>query len=204
MVLNSWPMNPFGRVGDEPDPAGGPADPDKLVRCLDLVRSEHRTEHGRDDVEARVVEGQGLRVSFDVVGDEALRGWSPPRPVEQRRDVVDTDDRAAAPSHGHRGVAAAGRDIEHVVGRMDVDGFDEELRDEQDLGADHVVVAARPGRLLAGLDGGEIGSGRDDGHGIFPCRCVDTSQAGANGSLMTSCELGIFGRSAPLFHDRSR
>ena len=36
-------------------------------------------------------------------------------------------------------------------------GLDQELGDEQDLGPDHVVVAARPGRLLALLDGGEVG-----------------------------------------------
>ena len=32
---------------------------------------------------------------------------------------------------------------------MDVERLDEQLGDEQDLGPDHVVVAARPGRLLA-------------------------------------------------------
>ncbi len=146
-----------GRVGHEPDPAAGPADPGELVRRLDLVGCEHRAEHGRDDVEARVGEGQRFRVRLDVVGDQALGLGPPPRSVEQGRHVVDADDGAAASRGRHRGVAAAGRDVEDAVGRVDVDRFDEELGDEQDLGPDHVVVAARPGRLLASLDGGEIG-----------------------------------------------
>ena len=51
----------------------------------------------------------------------------PPRAVEQRGDVVDADDRAAAAGRGEGGVAAAGRDVEDALGRVDVERLDQQL-----------------------------------------------------------------------------
>ena len=150
----------------ESDPATRTGDAGELCGSADLVGREHRAEDRGDDVEAPIAERQRLGIGLDVVGGQALDLRSAARPVEQRRNVVDADDRAAAPRRGHRGVAAAGRDVEDGLGRMDVERFDEHLGHEQDLGPDHVVVAARPGRLLALLDGGQVGLHRDGGHGI--------------------------------------
>ena len=173
----------LGRVGDEADPAARPGDPGELVRRALLVGREHRAEHRCHDVEARVAERQRLGIGLDVVGGQALDLGPAARPIEQRGHVVDADDRAAAARGGHRGVAAAGGDVEDGLGRMDVERFDEQLGHEQDLGPDHVVVAARPGRLLACLDGGEVGLGRglrrDDGHGVSRWWYVDTHRLAA-------------------------
>ena len=111
-----------------------------------------------------VVERQRLRVALEEVGVQALGLGAPARPLEQGRDVVEADDRAAAPRRGQGGVAAAGRDVEDALGRVDVERLDEQLRHDQDLGPDHVVVAARPGRLLALLDRREVRRRRDGGH----------------------------------------
>ena len=95
------------RVGDEPDPAARPGDPDELVRGPLLVRREHRPEDRAHDVEAAVVERQRLGVALDELGVEALGLGAPTGPVEQGRDVVDADDLAAAPRGCEGGVAAA-------------------------------------------------------------------------------------------------
>jgi hypothetical protein len=53
---------------------------------------------------------------------------------------------------GERGVARAGGNAEKAFGGAHVERLDEQLRDDQDPGADHVVVAARLRRLLALFD----------------------------------------------------
>jgi hypothetical protein len=72
-------------------------------------------------------------------------------------DVIDPDCLAAEPRGGDRGISGAGRDVEDAPAGMQVGGVHEVLGDEDDAGADHGVVAARPRLLLARLDGGEIG-----------------------------------------------
>jgi len=56
--------------------------------------------------------------------DLSLRASGDDRPsssFEQLRHVVDADHRAAAPRGGEGRVAAASRDIEHPVARVDVE-----------------------------------------------------------------------------------
>ena len=77
--------------------------------------------------------------------------------LEQRFDVVGGGDLAAAARGGERGVAVAGRDVEHALVPAQVAGLGELLADDLEGGADDGVVAAGPRGLLAGLEGGEIG-----------------------------------------------
>ncbi len=138
--------------------------PDRVTRASSLaVRSwfgrEHRPEDGADDVEAAVAEREILGVALDELHLEASASVRAAGALEQRRDVVQPTTLAAPSGRGHGGVAAAGCDVEDALGRVDVERLDEELGHDEDLRADHVVVAAGPGRLLAHLDGGEIRSG---------------------------------------------
>ena len=162
-VLNSWPMKPSGVWATSPIRPPGRTTRDELARGPFLVRREHRAEDRADDVEAAVVEGQVLRVALDEIGGDALGLGAPTRPLQEGRDVVDADDLGATTGGGQRGVAAARRHIQDTFRRMQVEGLDEQLGNDQDLGRDHVVVAARPGRLLALFDGGQIGDGTDVG-----------------------------------------
>src|SRR4029079_5442315 len=100
---------------------------------------------------------------FDELGVQALGVAPAAGAIEQRGDVVDPDDLTAATGGREGRVAAAGRDIEDVLGGVDVERLDQQLGHDLDLRADHVVVAARPGRLLAALDGDEVRSGRRGG-----------------------------------------
>lgn len=149
----------LGRVSDDADPAARSTDTGELLGGLLLVGREHRTEDGSDDVETGVVEGQRLGVAFDELRLQTLGVGTPTRPVQQRRNVVDPDERAAPPSGGECGVSAAGGDIEDSFGRTHVERFDEQLRDDHDLGSDHVVIAARPSGSLALLDRCEVRGG---------------------------------------------
>ena len=151
---------------DAADPSAGPADACQLACRLLLVRREHRPEDRGHDVEAAVVERKRLRVALDEVGRHALGGGAHPSPLEERRHVIEPDDRATAPGRRERGIAAPGGDVEHAFAGVDVEGLDEQLGTQQDLGPDHVVVAAGPGGLLALLDGREIRPCRDVGHPI--------------------------------------
>jgi hypothetical protein len=57
---------------------------------------------------------------------------------------------------GERRVAVAGRDVEHLGAAAQVDGLAELFADDLQRGADRRIVARGPGRLLLGLQGGEI------------------------------------------------
>ena len=154
-----------GRVGDESDPATGPGDPGDLIGGPLLIRREHAAEDGADHVEAAVVERQRLGVALHEVRVQALRIGAPSRALEQGGHVVEPDDGAPASSRGEGGIPAARRDVEHTLGGVDVERLDQELRDDDDLRPDHVVVATRPGRLLALLDRAEVRRGRSGDRG---------------------------------------
>jgi hypothetical protein len=126
-----------------------------------VVWSEHHAEGRQDGVELAVVEGQLLDVGDGERDGHALGPRSVGATVEKARDVVGRRNTGAAPSSGEGGVAVAGRDVEDLLVPVDVARFGKLLTDELEGGADDGVVAARPGGLLATLDGGEIDR---DGH----------------------------------------
>jgi hypothetical protein len=124
-----------------------------------VVRREHRAEHGRDGVEGGIREGERLRVSLEQLDGEPLGVRPSAGPLEERRNVVDADCGAAVAGRCDRCVAAAGRDVEDAPAGPEVGSVAEVLGNEHDPGGDDGEVAARPGRLLALLDGAEVGLG---------------------------------------------
>ena len=56
---------PFRRMSNEADPAAGPAGTHQLARRLLLVRCEHRPEDRAHDIEAAVIDRQGLGIALD-------------------------------------------------------------------------------------------------------------------------------------------
>ncbi len=87
---------------------------------------------------------------------EALGRGAPAAALEQRGHVVDADGGAAEPRRCDRRVAAAGGDVEDAPAGVEVGGVAEPLGDEDDPGRHDGEVAARPGLLLALLDGAEV------------------------------------------------
>ena len=160
-----------GRPARERDRAAGPADPEQLGGRLRVVGGEHRAEDRRDGVEGGVRERQRLGVALEQLDVEALGGRALAAALEQGRDVVDADGRAAEPGRRDRGVAAAGGDVEHAPAGVQVGGVAQLLGDENDPGGDLVEIAARPGLLLALLDGAEVGCGRFQ----RACHCASPS-----------------------------
>ena len=63
--------------------------------------------------------GQFLRVALDPLAIHACLGRAPAGRVEQLRGEVETRDRCAALGTEDRDIAAAGRDVEHVVAPLD-------------------------------------------------------------------------------------
>jgi hypothetical protein len=77
--------------------------------------------------------------------------------LEQRRDVVGRGHLGESPRRGERGVAVAGRHVEHAFAGEQVDRLAERLPDDLQPDADLAEVARGPGRLLARLDRLEVG-----------------------------------------------
>ena len=140
-----------------------------------LVGREHHAESGQHHVEAAVGERQCLRIGLLERDVEALGRGPFARPRQQRGNVVGCGNVGPATCGGERGIAVAGRDVEHALAGTQVDGLAQLLADDLQRRADDGVVAGRPGGVLAGLDGGEIGRGRadrgvGDGHGWLQSR----------------------------------
>jgi hypothetical protein len=135
-----------------------------------------RTEHRAHDIEAAVLEQHVLGITLDELGLEALGLGALSGALEQRGDVVEADDRTASSSCGQRGVSAAGRNVEHALGRANVERLDHQLRHDEDLCPDHVVVAARPGGLLPLFDRGQIWPRCDLGHRLAVLEVVNPSR----------------------------
>ena len=156
IVLKTWPMKPSGVQLARP--IGRPAARRAAARprrCV-LVGREHHAE-GRDrDVEAPSANGSASASAARNVDRQALGLGARAAALEQRRHVVGRGDVAEAARRGERGVAVAGRDVQHPLARPEVEGLAEALADDLQGRADDGVVAGRPGRLLLGLDGLEV------------------------------------------------
>ncbi len=162
---------PIGGPAGERDGAAGAADPEQLGGGLRVIRGEHGSEDRRDGIERGVREGQLLGVALEQLHGEVLGRRALAAPLEQGRNVVDADGRAAEPGRRDRGVAAARGDVEHAPAGVQVCGVAQLLGDENDLGGHLVEIAARPRLLLALLDGAEVGCGRFQ----RACHCASPS-----------------------------
>ena len=159
IVLKSWPMKPSGVQFAMPILPPALADPQHLGGGLVVIGGEHHAE-GRDHrVEARIRERQRLGIGFLELDDPAFRLGAVAALIEQRRHVIGRRHVAPAPRGSERDVAVAGGDIEHFLARAQIHRLAEIFADDLQGRADDGVVAGRPGALLAGLQGGEIGSG---------------------------------------------
>ena len=146
-----------GRPVGEPDLAARLADAEQFGGGLVLVGGEHHAEGRNHDVEARRRERQRLGVGLAENDVEPLGLGALAAALEQRRHVVGRGHVAPAARRGERDIAVAGGDVEHVAARAKVERLAQLLADDLQGGADHGVVAGRPGGLLAGLEGGEVG-----------------------------------------------
>src|SRR5581483_11380443 len=91
---------------------------------------------------------------------EAVGSGTGAAALEQARNVVGRDDVAPAPRRGQREVAVAGGYVEHLLPRADVERLAQRLADDLQGGADHSVIAGRPGTMLACLERVEVDLGR--------------------------------------------
>ena len=121
-----------------------------------VIGCEHRSVDARHRVEGSVGERQVLGVCLDELDFEALGPGTLAAAVEELGNVVGAGCPAAEARGRDRGVAAAGGHVEDAPAGPQVGGVDEALGHGDDRRGDLGEVAARPGRLLAGLDGGQI------------------------------------------------
>jgi hypothetical protein len=164
-TLNSWPTNPSGVQLARPMRPPGRTTRRSSLAARGLVRREHHAERREHDVERTVGERQVLGVGDARRHGEPVGLGAAQSLGEQLGHVVGRDDVGAAAGGGQRCVAVAGGDVEHAVGRAEVDGLAQGLADDLKRHSDAAEVAGRPGGLLAGLQGIEIGNGRV-GHGL--------------------------------------
>lgn len=163
--LEKLPDEAVGCPVRHADAPTGPADACELRGRSGVVGREHHPKAGQHGVETGVLEWQGLGVGLPEFDVQPF-GQSPGCPaLQQAADIVCRCDVAAAPGRGETGVAIAGRDVQHPLIPADVAGLGELLANQLERGADHGVVAAGPGNLLAGLEGGKVDGG---GHGVSP------------------------------------
>src|SRR5581483_3537305 len=121
---------------------------------------EHDAEGRGHRVEGRIGEGQRLGIRLPELDGEAVGSGSDAAALEQARNVVGRDDVAPAPCRGEREVAVAGSYVEHLLPRADIERLAQRLADDLQGGADHSVVAGRPGAMLACLERVEVDLGR--------------------------------------------
>ena len=150
-----------GPVG-EADAATGPAHPEHLGRGPLGVGHEHDPERGQHGVEGVVVEGQGLGVG-DLGRDGQALGLGrdgPSRRGAPRRSRWPSPQppRRAAASEALPLPAATSSTCDPAAMSTASQSV---LADDLQGGADHGVVAAGPGGLLAALDGVEVVTGED-------------------------------------------
>ena len=120
-----------------------------------------------------VGEGQVLGVGETEVDFQTLGPGALGAPLQKGGNIVGRGHAGAAAGGGQGGVAVAGGHVEHLLVPADVAGFGQLFADQLQGGADHGVVAAGPGGLLAGLQGVQV-----DGDGVHGQVSFSRSHAG--------------------------
>jgi hypothetical protein len=117
-----------------------------------VVRSEHRTDGGHDDVERLVLERQVLRVGLHPFELDTLLLRAGTACVEELGCQIACGDLRAGLRRGDRRVAGAGGHVEDLHARRDPTGLDEARAQWEQEGLDHLrVVARRPHGAVTGL-----------------------------------------------------
>jgi hypothetical protein len=121
---------------------------------------EHHPE-GRDHrVEGAVGERQRFGVGFLERDRKPVGGGTGAAALEQCRYVIGRHDIAPASRRGEAHIAVAGGDVEYFLTGAKIKRLAQFFADDLQGRADDGVVAGRPGRLLPGLEVGEIGRRR--------------------------------------------
>ena len=141
MILNNSPMKPSGVQFASPI-----RPPGRQTRSISAAARSWSGANITPKVESTtsklaVGEGQGLGIGFAEADREALGGGAGAAAFQQRRDVVGRGDLGEAARGGERGVAIAGRDVEHPFAGTDIDGLAQRLADDLQGRADHGKVA---------------------------------------------------------------
>jgi hypothetical protein len=131
-----------GGPADHADPPAGPADPQELAGRGALAGGRQGLAGRQHHLEGAVGEGEILGLALQEGHLQPFRLGTSPGPF-QRLGSVDADDPAEAAGGGQRGAAAAAGDVHHPLPGAQVDGFAEQLADEQGARPDG-GVAHRP------------------------------------------------------------
>ena len=124
--LEHVPDVALGRVVDDPDLAFGPGDPGKFG-CGSLLLGAN-IEPKTDVTTSKLSSSNGIASASPSSNCACTpSAMALTRPLEQRWHVVDADDLATAACRGEGRIPAAGRDVEHAVGGMDVERLDQLL-----------------------------------------------------------------------------
>lgn len=187
IVRKKSPMPPSGGPAADRDPPAGPQHAGDLARGLAVIGSEHHAEDRDHDVEALVVEGEGLRVPRDPLDIDSRLGGVGASALEQLRRQVEPGGLGAGLRRRDRGVPRPAGDVEHLVAVADRSRLHGLAPRRCDLLDDRSVVTQRPHRpgvplLLAQL-----------GH-LVPPSLVD---------LSSSCRGQVLTRRSPR-HRRGR
>ena len=168
-VLNSWPMKPLGVQLARPILPPGLQTRSSSAAALSWLAVNITPKVETTASKLLLGERQRLGVGLLELDRQSLGLGAHAAALQQRRDVVGRGHVAPAARGGERGVAVAGGDVEHGLAGTQIERLAQILADDLQGGADNGVVAGRPGGLLAGLQGGEIGSrgrgGLDGGFG---------------------------------------
>ena len=145
IARNSAPIIPSGVQLSSAIVPPGCADADHLVGRLLMVRREHDSDRGHDDVKGLVVEREILGIGLDPLEGDALRLGPRPARLEQVGGEVAGRDLRTGLGGGDRRVAGAGRDVEHLHPLADPGGLDEPRPQREQERLDHGrVIAGRP------------------------------------------------------------
>jgi hypothetical protein len=122
-----------------------------------LIGREHHAE-GRDDgVEGSVGERQCLGIGLLEFDGQTFGRRPGATALQQARHIIRGSDVAPAPRGGEARHPVTGGHVEHFPPGPQIESFAELFADDLQGGADDGIVTRRPGSLLPGLHGREVG-----------------------------------------------